>query len=79
MNKPIKKIINIITTLLIILISVAAFLLVGMRLFGYTPYTVLSGSMEPTFHVGSLVYVKEVATTELKVGDLIPIECLTVQ
>ena len=29
-------------------------LLVGVRVIGLTPYTVLSGSMEPTYRVGSL-------------------------
>ena len=67
--KSIKKAISVVSTLLIILIFVLAFLLAGVRLIGYTPYTVLSGSMEPTFHVGSLIYVKEVDPTTLKVGD----------
>ena len=44
-------------------------LLVGTRLFGLTPYTVLSGSMEPKYHVGSLIYVIDVDPAELQVGD----------
>lgn len=35
-------------------------LLVGVRLVGLKPFTVLSGSMEPTYHTGSLIYVKSV-------------------
>lgn len=67
--KAAKKIINTLSTLLIVLVFIMAFLIAGVRLIGYTPYTVLSGSMEPTFHVGSLIYVKEVDPTTLKVGD----------
>lgn len=34
-------------------------------------HTVLSGSMEPTYHVGSLIYVKKVDYHDLKEGDVI--------
>lgn len=64
-----KKTINFITTSLLVLILLLAFALVGVRIFGIAPYTVLSGSMEPTYHVGSLIYVKEVDVQSLKVGD----------
>ena len=64
-----KKTVNIITTALLVLVLLVAFALVGVRLFGIAPYTVLSGSMEPTYHVGSLIYVKEVDVADLKVGD----------
>lgn len=60
---------NIIITILIILLVIMAVALVGVRLIGITPYSVLSGSMEPTYHTGSLVYVKKADYTELKVGD----------
>ena len=43
----------------------------GVRLFGLQVYTVLSGSMEPAYHTGSLIYVKEVDYTELEAGDVI--------
>lgn len=51
-----------------IIVSLAV-LLGGIRLFGLTPYTVLSGSMEPTYHVGSVIYVASVDPMELKAGD----------
>lgn len=38
---------------------------------GYKPFIVLSGSMEPEFYSGDLVLVKEVVTSDLKVGDVI--------
>ena len=60
------------TTLLIICLGfalVCAF--VGVRLIGLTPYTVLSGSMEPTYPVGSLIYVRDAAPNEVAVGEAI--------
>lgn len=48
-----------------------ALLLVGVRLIGFQVFTVLSGSMEPTYHTGSLIYVKDVDYKELKAGDVI--------
>ena len=67
----IKKIFDITTTVIMVLVLAFAFLLVGVRIFGLAPYTVLSGSMEPTYHVGSLIYVKDVEPQELKIGDSI--------
>lgn len=66
-----KKIWNTITTLLVILVIILALLLVGVRLIGFQVFTVLSGSMEPNYHVGSLIYVKEVDPFTLKSGDVI--------
>ena len=62
-----KKALDIITTTLLILVVIFAFLLVGVRLFGLEPYTVISGSMEPEYHVGSLIYVKKTTPEELEV------------
>ena len=64
-----KKIFDIFATVIMALVIVFAFLLVGVRIFGLTPYTVLSGSMEPNYHVGSLIYVKQVDPDDLKVDD----------
>lgn len=71
MNRQIKKIWDIVTTALVVLTVLLALLLAGVRLLGFDVYTVLSGSMEPTYHVGSLIYVKSVDYTELKSGDVI--------
>ena len=71
MNKTIKKIWNGFTTVLVALVVLIAVLLVGVRLVGFQVYTVLSGSMEPTYHTGSLIYVKEVDPYELEAGDVI--------
>lgn len=48
-----------------------ALLLGGVRLIGLQVFTVLSGSMEPAYHVGSLIYVKSVDYKQLKTGDVI--------
>lgn len=43
----------------------------ALRLFGYTPYVVLSGSMEPACPVGSLVVVHPEDPDLLQEGDVI--------
>ena len=67
----IKKIWSGFSTAVVILVVVLALLLVGARLLGLQVYTVLSGSMEPNYHVGSIIYVKKVEPSALKVGDAI--------
>lgn len=70
-NGFLKNFINRITTVMIVAIVLLALLLVGGRLIGLQVFTVLSGSMEPSYHVGSVIYVKEVAAEVLKSGDVI--------
>lgn len=69
MNTTVKKTWNTITWMLVICVAVLAALMAGVRLIGLTPYTVLSGSMEPAYHVGSLIYVEKVSPDDIKVGD----------
>ena len=71
MSKTLKRIWNGFTTVLVILAVLLAALLVGARLIGLQVFTVLSGSMEPTYHVGSVIYVKSVDYTQLQAGDVI--------
>lgn len=72
MNKSrFKKIWNTMTTVLVAIVVILALLLAGVRLVGLQVFSVLSGSMEPTYHVGALIYVKSVDYTELKSGDVI--------
>lgn len=66
--KTLKTIWNIITTVLVALVVVLAVLLVGVRVVGLTPYVVLSGSMEPIYHTGSLIYVKKVDPFTIEAG-----------
>lgn len=71
MSNQVKRIWNTFTSLLVVIVISVALLLAGVRLVGLQPYTVLSGSMEPTYHVGSMIYVRKVNYTSLKVGDSI--------
>ena len=69
MPPALKKAWDILTVLIVVFVAILAILLVGIRLVGITPYTVLSGSMEPQYHVGSMIYVKAVDPTQLKERD----------
>ena len=71
MSRKVKKIWNIFTTVLVAAVALLAVLLVGARVVGLQVFTVLSGSMEPTYHVGALIYVKSVDYTQLEAGDVI--------
>lgn len=64
-----KRVWNIVSGILIAIMVVLVVMLVGVRLIGYQPYCVLSGSMEPTYHTGSLIYVKKADPQDIKVGD----------
>jgi len=64
-----RKIWDSMTSLLVAVVVILAIALVGVRLIGLDVYTVLSGSMEPTYETGSLIYVKDVDVQELAEGD----------
>ena len=66
-----KKLWSVLSTLIVIAVVALAILLAGVRLVGLTPYVVLSGSMEPNYHTGSLIYDKKVDPFTLKEGDVI--------
>ena len=67
--KGFRKVWSVVTTVIVALVVLLAVALVGVRAVGLNVYTVLSGSMEPTYHVGSLIYVKKVPAEEIQVGD----------
>ena len=69
MNRIVKLIWNWPSGVIVALVVLLAVALVGVRLVGLQPYVVLSGSMEPAYHVGSLIYVKKVDYRQLEVGD----------
>ena len=71
MSTAFKKIWNVFSSVLVVLAVLLALALVGVRLFGLQVFSVLSGSMEPTYHTGSLIYVKDVDYTQLQAGDVI--------
>ena len=69
-----KKATNILSSVLLVIFILFAALLVGVRLVGIEPYIVLSGSMEPEIHTGSLIYVDKLTPEEacnLEVGDTV--------
>ena len=69
MPKSVKKIWDTVTTVLVVLVVVFAVFLMGSRLVGLQVFNVISGSMEPTYSVGDLLYVKTVDPDSVKVGD----------
>lgn len=71
MPNTLKKVWNVISTIVVVLVVIFAVLLIGVRLLGVQVYSVISGSMEPEYPVGSLIYVKEVKPSEIQVGDVI--------
>ena len=66
--KIVKKVINVLTTLIIVIGGI--FLL--LYAFGVVPYVVLSGSMEPTIDTGSLCFINKHADIDsVKKDDII--------
>lgn len=63
------RIYNGVTTALVALVALAAMALVGVRVVGLTPYAILSGSMEPAYGVGDLIYVRRADPADIRVGD----------
>lgn len=71
MSQGVKSTLRTISTMLVCVAMLFAFAISGVRLFGIQIYGVLTGSMEPAYPTGSLIYVKEVEPTELQVRDVI--------
>lgn len=69
MPKKVKKIWDTVTTVLVVIVVVFAIFLMGSRLVGLQVFHVISPSMEPTYSVGDLLYVKSVDPDSVKVGD----------
>ena len=63
-----KKVWNIVSSILVGIVVLLAVFLMGSRLVGYQVFNVISGSMEPEYSVGDLIYVKKVNTKDIKVG-----------
>ena len=59
----VKKICNILSTVVLVVLLAAAAIIFVPMLLGYKEMAVLSGSMEPAIPVGSLIYVKPVEAT----------------
>lgn len=67
----IKKIWGVVSLILVILVVIMAVFLLGSRILGYRVFNILTGSMEPLYSVGDLIYVKDVDPTTIKPGDVI--------
>lgn len=70
-NKMLSRIFNALGLGLILLISAAVLPLALPKLLGIQVYGVLTGSMEPEYSVGGVVYVQECDTAALQLGDVI--------
>ena len=64
-----KKTWDILSGALVAVVVLAAVSLVLLRIMGYQVFNVVSGSMEPTYSVGDLIYVKSVDPDAVEVGD----------
>ena len=64
-----RKIWSVVSSVIVAVVVLLAVAFVGVRVVGLQPFTVLSGSMEPTYHTGSLIYVKSVEPQDVHVGD----------
>jgi len=60
---------NILSSALVAAVVLVAVSLVLLRMMGYQVFNVVSGSMEPTYSVGDLIYVKSVDPDAVEVGD----------
>ena len=66
-----KKLLNICGAVILILLVAAVLPLTVPKIFGLTPYNILSGSMEPEIPTNRVIYVKQCDTAQLEVGDVI--------
>ena len=67
----IKKVWSILSTAFVSLVVITAIFLMGSRVVGYRVFNIVSGSMEPAYSVGDLIYVKEVDPATIVPGDVI--------
>lgn len=64
LNQIFKLLSGIVIAAIVIYMAIAAPILLG-----YRPMAVLSGSMEPTYPVGSIIYYHQISFDELEAGD----------
>lgn len=74
-RKGLGRILRVINNLIYTVILFALIILVGVvvipRFFGLNIYTILSGSMEPAYNVGDLIYVVPKSFEDIKMDDVI--------
>ena len=66
-----KKICGALSTLLLIILALLAAVMIIPHFMGYKSMAVLTGSMEPNYPVGSLVFIKETDPEDIEVNDVI--------
>ena len=65
---------SVIGTLMLLVVIAATVPLTVPNFMGYEIFNVVSGSMEPTIPVGSIIYVKEIDPVDVESGDIIAFE-----
>ena len=70
LSSLIEWVIMIVLALLIVLVGVQKFSNKG-NFFGYRIYTIISGSMIPTYDVGDTLLIKEMSANNIEVGDAV--------
>ena len=78
----VRKIFNVIITIVLILLIVLVVFIFIMRatgstptIFGYSVFRVQTDSMVPTLQVGDVILTKQVAPEDIHLGDIITYEC----
>ncbi|XOQ49611.1 MAG: signal peptidase I [Eubacteriales bacterium] len=69
MKKASKIFDKILSAIALLIVLAAAVIVAGPRIIGWQPFEVLSGSMEPTYPVGSVIYVSKADPQSVKVND----------
>ena len=69
--KKLLKLLNIIGIFIMLLIIIIAAPLTIPKLLGFQIYAALSGSMEPSYPVGSIIYVQKAEADQIQTGDVI--------
>ena len=71
MENVFKAVWKVLTSVVVTAVVLLTVLLVGFRVMGFQLFVVLSGSMEPAYPVGSVIYVDKVETDQIRSGDVI--------
>lgn len=67
----VKKLWDVVSSVIVAIVVLLAIALVGVRLVGFQVFAVLSGSMEPLYSPGDLVYVKAIDPEDITEGTVI--------
>ena len=71
MENVFKAVWKALTSVVVAAVVLLTVFLVGFRLMGLQLFVVLSGSMEPTYPVGSVIYVGKAEADQIQSGDVI--------